>query len=428
MKSAMLVTVGVGPTVADGIAFAIRSAHPNFVLFLVTAESESKTLPEVVSKAGIAEGEYACRRILGENDVERCALDCAEAIRHLVRREYAPEEIVADFTSGTKAMSAGLVAAGLEQEVGQLSYVHGERGESGRVVSGTERSERLKPNRLMARRDLRRAIDLFNTLRYDTCIDVLQGATRRTALPQIREQAGALKRLSEAYRAWDRFDHKTALDILVGLTGEPNLAEWGLKKQVERHKAFLYRLLKEKYTQDRAVDLWNNAERRAGEGRFDDATARLYRLLEYIAQVKLCREHRGLETGNLDVNNLPEGLREAYGKPSGRSGRVELGLVEAYGLLRDLEDPVGGRFMEDFEASDGPKGVLGLRNNSILAHGFGPVGEPGYGRACALVRRYLDVAFEGWGKKATEAEFPNLKIFIGASDHQRCAGGHRDRP
>ena len=410
MKRAMLVTVGVGPTVADGIAFAIRSAHPDFVLFLVTGESESRTLPGVVEKAGLGEGEYACRRILGENDVERCALDCAEAVQHLVRRKYAPEEIVADFTSGTKAMSAGLVAAGLEQEVGLLSYVHGKRGEGGRVMSGTERSESLAPNWLLARLDLRRAVDLFNAFRYDTCIDVLEGATRRTALPQIQEQAEALEGLAGAYRAWDRFDHKTALDILVGLTGAPNLAEWGLKKRVERHKAFLYRLLGENYTQDRAVDLWNNAERRAGEGRFDDATARLYRLLEYIVQVRLYREHGGLETGGLDVGKLPEGLRETYDKPSGRTRRVELGLVEAYGLLRDLGDPVGVRFMEDFETSDGAKGVLGLRNNSILAHGFGPVGESGYGRACALVRRYMDEAFKGWDRLASEAGFPNLRM------------------
>ena len=62
------------------------------------------------------------------------------------------------------------------------------------------------------------------------------------------------------------------------------------------------------------MDLWNSAEKRKAEGRFDDAIARLYRLMEYIAQVQLFNNHRGLETRDLDVKLLPESLRPQYKK------------------------------------------------------------------------------------------------------------------
>lgn len=408
MKRAMLVTVGVGPTVSDGIAFSIRQAWPDFVLFLTTVESEVKTLAEVLKKTGLEEGAYECWPTSDENDIERCALDYAKAVRRLIRKGYDRRDIVADFTSGTKAMSAGLVAAGLEADIEMLSYVYGER-DAGRVVSGTERLMALSPTRLMSRRDFRKAVELFNDLRYDACLEVLEDVSGRTDLPELQAHAGLLRGLAEAYRAWDRFDYGLAMERLDGLTGNSLLPPWGLKRLLERHKVFLYRVMDERFLLERAVDLWNSAERRAGEGRFDDAVARLYRLLEYVAQVQLYQEYGGLETGKLEVEKLPERLQESYGRHRGRVGQVELGLVEAYALLRDLGDQVGKQFMEDFEGSGEAKAVLGLRNNSVLAHGFGPVNREGFDRAAGLVRRYLDGAFKGWEKMAKDAVFPRLK-------------------
>ena len=48
MKLAMLVTVGVGSTVSDGIAFAIRHRRPDFVMFLTTLQSEELTIPNLL--------------------------------------------------------------------------------------------------------------------------------------------------------------------------------------------------------------------------------------------------------------------------------------------------------------------------------------------------------------------------------------------
>ena len=82
---------------------------------------------------------------------------------------------------------------------------------------------------------------------------------------------------------------------LDGLKGNVHLSEWGLKRRLERHKGSFISVKNSDYGVERATDLWNSAERRKAEGRFD-AVARLYRLIEYIAQVRLFRDHNGLKT------------------------------------------------------------------------------------------------------------------------------------
>ena len=413
MKQAMLITVGVGETVADPISISIQEARPDFVLFLVTEQSKGKTLPQVLAKTGLDEGNYECWDTTNENDVEKCVIDYTEAIQYLLSKGYSPEEVVADFTSGTKVMSAALVAAGLEKEVQSLRYIHGERGEGGRVISGTERSGTLRPKRLMARRDLLRAVELFNTFRFDACLEVLEIVFTRTEVQETNHRAEVLMELARGYRAWDQFDHEQAMERLKGLSKETLLGKWGLKRRVEEHKAFLHPLLQEKYSLQRAVDLWNNSERRAGEGRLDDAVARIYRLLEYIAQIRLYKDYGGLETGDIDIEKLPEHLREAYEPCRSQEGKIELGLVQAYGLLQKLEDPVGKQFMAERCCRSGEVNkVLGMRNDSILAHGFRPVGERGYKRGIGVARRYLDAAFGNWEAQARKAAFPKLDLQV----------------
>lgn len=412
MKKAMLITVGIGKDgdVANGIAFAIRQGNPDFVLFIGTEKSLQVTLPLVFQQIELAEGQHESRTTANEDDVDRSAAEYIGYIREVKRKGYTSKEIVVDFTSGTKAMSAALVMAALAEEVGSISYVTGERGDGGRVISGTERLNALEPNLMLADGKLRRAADLFNTYQYRGCLAILDDL-KHVQKPEVVERVGLLSGLSEAYQAWDRFDHRTAMARLDGLTGHALLPAWGLKRKVEAHKAFLYRITdanRGDYGVERAADLLNNADRRAEEGKFDDAVARLYRLLEYAGQVKLYRDHGGLITENLDLSRLPDALREKYG-PRKTEGKVQIGLKESFRLLADLGDPLGQRFVREWAARDGEiKRVLDLRNRSILAHGFGPVGDHVYPSGASLARKYLDEVFPDWRDRAKEAEFPRI--------------------
>ena len=413
MSQAMLVTVGVGSTVegstvSDGIAYAIRSKQPDFVMFLTTLQSEERTVPNLSQTLNLSSEEYQCRRVQDENDVEKCTLDFIAAIQDLKKRGFNPKDIVADFTSGTKAMSAALVTAGLEEALRELSYIAGERGEGGRVVSGTERAISLAPNRLRVRRIMEQAITEFNAVRFDTSLAMLNQIKELIRLQSVLQTVDTLRALALGYCAWDQFDYKLALSELDGLTGNALLPEWGLKSKLERHKRFLHRVKNSDYGVERATDLWNSAERRKVEGRFDDAVARLYRLIEYIAQVRLFCDHNGLKTGDLDISLLPESLRASYKEKAGRSGKIELGLYESYKLLKVLDNDLGHLFITKYDETEELKKVLGLRNQSILAHGFGPLSQNGCETAQASVRSLMDQAFQNWEGTARESDFPQL--------------------
>ena len=404
MTCAMLITVGVGPTVADGIRFSISKNRPHFVLFLVTKESKTKTLGDVVNDL-LAEDTYACFEIRDENDVEQCALDFAAAIEDLQKRGFALKDMVADFTSGTKAMSAGLVFAGVASEVGSLSYVHGQR-EEGRVVSGSERLTVLEPKKLAVRREIAQVVEQFNALRFDTCLEVTNQVRLQLQLKQVQICVDVIQILAKSYRAWDRFDFSNAAKLLGEVSGSALLGEWKIKGRIAKHNGYLRRMVDEPYCAERAVELWNSAQRRAGEEKFDDAMARLYRLIEYVAQLRLHRDHGGIETGDLDMMKLPEALRAKYEKEERFAGKIEVGLKKSYRLLAQLGDSVGTWFDTRFETD--LKKVLGMRNQSILAHGFAPVSKESYRHANDCVHNLMGVAFPKWEETAKVLAFPEL--------------------
>ena len=411
MRKAMAITVGTGRTVAHGITCAIQSQSPTFVLFIGTEESIKKTLPTVLENTGLEENQYEVRTTSYPNDVQRASLECVDHIKWLTQMGYTSKEIVVDFTSGTKAMSTGLVVAALTMEVARVSYVQGERDENGRVISGTERVTSLEPNRLVVKKRMDWAIQFFNCYQFDGCLAVLSDVEGRIGAPDVVEQLTLLTQLAKAYSAWDRFALKTAMEHFKGLEKYPLLPKWGLKKQVAQNNAALHQEVASDYNPFKAVDLMENAKRRAEESKFDDTGARLYRLIEYLAQVKLYSNHQRLLTGDLDITKLPDELRSKYEPLRNSKGKIELGLAKSYELLDDLGDPLGRHFMQNYKLpKNGVKVALGMRNASILAHGFGPIGEEGYNRFLRTIKDYLDYTFDDWQRLAENVRFPKIRI------------------
>ena len=130
----------------------------------------------------------------------------------------------------------------------------------------------------------------------------------------------------------------------------------------------------------RLWDLWLNAERRAGQGRYDDAVARLYRLLEWTAQWLL--EQKGVCTSDLAPEQIPPGLEI----PPNRDGKRQAWLVVAWELVANH---VGGAAAE-FDAAERNRmrNHLLVRNSSILAHGERPINQKDWD------------AFSGWIEQA----------------------------
>lgn len=402
MPKAMIITVGMGRGVENAIASSIRSGNPEFVCFLATEES----LPTIEKVKQILQenlAEYQVFELKDENDLEESYLRAKEAINHLKKKKYHLSDISTDFTSGTKPMSTGVVLGATSFEIPLLNYVAGrERNENGRVETGTERTMSFRPNIVLQDAKKKLFVRLFNKYQYDSAKEVL------SSIQPPDEETNFLIILTSAYSYWDKFDFQNAFQKLEELDDPTFLLKWQIN--VKKNKEILYQERNEHYSPARAADLLQNVKRRAEEGKYEDAVARLYRLLEFLAQYKLYNNHNQIETSSLDLGKIPKNLREKYEKKKGEKDEIKLSLYESFELLSDLEDSLGKEFITEFNEDEEIKKILGMRNNSILAHGFTPVDEENYQDFVKIASKYAGSTITNLEDLEKKAKFPKLGL------------------
>jgi hypothetical protein len=96
-----------------------------------------------------------------EDDADQCFEHFDRVIEGLLADGFAAEEIVVDFTRGTKAMSAALVLAAVRHGIPRLRYIaSASRDARGLVIPGTEELRETSTARATARRiiDLARGL------------------------------------------------------------------------------------------------------------------------------------------------------------------------------------------------------------------------------------------------------------------------------
>jgi CRISPR-associated protein (TIGR02710 family) len=366
VSKALLATVGTGSGVEEAIAFSIREANPEMVVFLTTPQS-SVTAEKVVRLLGEIPASQQRLMVTDAENVEICYRTAVEAIRNLRGRGYGPAAITCDFTSGTKAMTAGLALAALAEGCSVLSYVGGSRGVDGRVVKGSETLLRLRPVRIWLDRYRQQFIDFFNRYQFGASLEILKGMKALTGDPEVLAEIEQLRLLTLGYDAWDKFDHTRAQEHFA--SGRlADLARWRI--DWEANRGFLARACRARseFGDEVLCDLFLNAIRRREEGKYDDAVARLYRLIEMQAQATL--KSNGIDTADVDPGRLPGAVRSAYeARRSPESGKIVLGLQEDYRVLAVMGDPLG----QCFAGNARLRNLLTVRNLSILAHGRDPV-------------------------------------------------------
>ncbi|WP_129678158.1 TIGR02710 family CRISPR-associated CARF protein [Candidatus Chloroploca sp. Khr17] len=345
----------------------------------VIAPRQSKA--SLVAQAGLAPGRYEVVQV--EPDDLNDAYGTLRTVFADLRQRFPQDDLVADYTGGTKTMSAALMLAALERGDCSLSLMTGQRSDLQRVDDGTELATAVDARSWRVQRSLALAEELFDRFDYAAAQRSLEGVVRDVGLtPLLRASVQRRVQLCRGFDTWDRFDHAGAFTLLqsfaqaLGPTWQALLALTGRGKTTGFAPVF---------------DLLQNAERRAAAShhRFDDAVARLYRAIELLAQVQLERRHE-LRSGDLDVAKLPEALRPTY-EMRRHEGKVRLGLQDSYALLVALNDPLGVAFTR----VQGPlANALLSRNQSILAHGLTPITEREYRSLAEHVETLLMVAAE----------------------------------
>jgi len=412
MPTILVVTVGGS---CQPVITAINDYEPQYVYFVVSegtrgskptvdaagapckGRTPAEDGPSIVAQTGLADSQYAIRPVNDPDSLQECYAVIQGVLREAV--ENNPNcRYVADYTGGTKTMSVALAMAALEADW-ELSLVKGARTDLVKVVDGTEVAGLVNSWEVRARQRMEEARRLFNDHHYaaaETLLgSILQTGAVSTGLQTtLREWIG----LARGLDAWDRFDHARAMAILTPY-----------QSRIVPNYIFLKQILgtdKRATGYEAAFDLLRNAERRARQGRYDDAVARLYRATEMFAQIRLRQRMPSLNSSNLDVALLPEPLRDRY-EPlqDSEDGKIRLGLRQDFELLAALGDPAGIAYQA---VSKNLLNGLSARNNSILAHGEQPLTAADYRAFADLIVSLFEGACKQLKVTINAPQFPEL--------------------
>ena len=412
LKRALIITVGTGTRhdvdIVRPLTKTVRDSRPDYTVFVATQDSREHG-KRIAAILGLDSSAYSIEIVEQFDDVESVFIEMSKIIRQVVSRGYSPEDIQVDFTSGTKAMSAGAVLAAIYQNCASLKYITGER-ERGVVKDGTERFVSLCPHAVFAVYEIKTAIELVKKLRFQPAIELLDNINPKLLAPEDIELLASVKAVAQAYDFWDRFEH-------IKFTGSIKKVKWRfpelqifqvgdpVRETVHRIGETL-KAEKAVINEDVLLDLFNNAERRAMEGRYDDAVARLYRLTEMLAQYVLNSRYQ-IDTGNVDIKKTPTEMHkrlEAH-RDTSDGNKVKIGLRVSYELLEAWGEKIGKKYGENNRI----KHLLNERNNSLLAHGNKPVTHGLYLKLKQEVVDLVKVEIDDLEARARNLNFPWIR-------------------
>lgn len=363
--SVLIVTVGGSPA---PVKHAIQQNDATHVVFVCSGGRRSSvdTAREVVRELELPEERYSIRRAENPDDLAD-VLACCRELDTLLANRFAGHSVIANYTGGTKSMSAGLVLHGFRQgwklqvqEGERQNMVKLEHGDFGFISDLSEvhaDQAETESQALAERGDFDGAAELL-----ERALPRLRGDVR------TRLRAAATRWRLEA--ALERFDLEAADRYKESLHPPEARGEYG---QLIGSARSCLQVLGGESDRYRSLDtfaplrlLLDGARAAAKRARYDEAIARLYRASELLAQIQLMRKFR-LRTSAVPIDELPDTWRDDVKL---HDGVAKLGLRDAYRLLRERGDALGQHY--------GPRGQpledwCGYRNQSVLAHGFEPV-------------------------------------------------------
>lgn len=398
MRRILMVTVGGSH---QPIVRSIQQNAPDYTCFLCSADDgknkgshnqvlgqgnvcssrfglERPDLPNIVTQTQLTPDAYEVRQVADCDHLSECYLAAYQWIEQM-HRQHPDATILVDYTGGTKSMTAGLAAAALDDGQCEIQLVSGVRQDLVKVVDQTEfvRPVRVWDAQLARRfRLARTALDRYD---YAGAVGVLEDAAARFASPTTMGKVQRWLSLSRGFDAWDRFDHAIAQRLL-----QP------YRKYVVPYALVLDRIVDGKGDGFECVeDLLQNAGRRAAQQRYDDAVGRFYRALEMTVQVWL-KTRYDLETGNVDLEKVPEAHRVSLAKYADDKGILKTPLLASWDLAAAFpDDPLGQHF-------HGQRNRLlnfsTVRNASLFAHGSRPITPGDYREHAGFVDDFIRTA------------------------------------
>lgn len=377
MIKAMIISVGGTPA---PIIKSIGEYGPEFISFLASQDTCDKVLEIKNGIRNIFHSGIDSKITLADdvNDLYHCFEKAEEAVGRVISGGYTKDEVIVDYTGGTKNMSVALALAAVTYGF-LFSYVGGEERTKegvGIVVNGQEKIYKsINPWDFLAIEERKKIALLFNSGQFKAVKTLIDGLSARST--KYKSLFRKLGFIVDGFYNWDMFKHKEAMERFKRGRALEELIEVddrGIKSfavDVKKLLEFLWRLIEMSDNGKRAcnellLDLFANAERRFEEGKTDDAILRLYRLVEMAAQHILI-ERYAIDTSDVGPEQIPAPLRDEYIKTYKKDGKIKIPQNAAYRLLESLGDEAGIRFRKNENRF---LDIQSSRNNSYLAHGF----------------------------------------------------------
>ncbi len=444
----MIISVG---TSYEPIVLSLSLLIPEKILFLYTAKSES-ILNKIIKYTDLSPDKYE-KSIVNEVD----PLDIYKEIKQIYIKWNKPEKIYIDFTGGTKAMSASVALAGAMIDV-QLIYI----GSDDYLVDFRKPnpgSENLiyveNPIAVFGDMEIEKAFELMEKYNYSGAIEKLEMLKENIPEPEIRQQLNFVYLLAKSYEGWDALDFPRAYEYMDQLKKE-------LDRDVRTHKRFLLMdyldviniqkeileklqcipglindkknveiLKRSKLMHSLMFTMYQNAQIRERQEKYDMATLLFYRLLEMIEQRRLAKYN--LYVSNADYSAIavnstwcPETINmsnvekvewlkkevniiktEIFKKEYFGNLQDQISLLEGFIILNALKDPL----VKDTGYLKKMRSMVYLRNNSIFAHGLGPVAKHDYIKFRDFVIdsfvRFCEIERISFDERARQVEYLN---------------------
>jgi CRISPR-associated protein (TIGR02710 family) len=409
-RKALLISVGGTP---NPIAYSINHYQPAKVIFFASPDSRKQVEQQIRPLVAQLWEDAEIITTPDPQDLTVCLRVLAEELpKKLDVLQLAFDEVLVDYTGGTKTMSAAVVLATIDKPV-VYNYVGGQvrnKDGLGTVLDGSE-AVLITPNPwdVLATELKRRMARQFNQARFAEAMLTAELAASKVT-PTLKPLFTAFQDLFEGYFRWSLFDYNRAVGCLrkghshlkemIPLLGDAALLRFNAEVAADAQRLDQIKTAFQPLQQNQRVapeaaralvqDLIVNAVRAVRLGsRADDGVARLYSAVEKLAKLALLE--RGINNSAAQAQQIPESLRAVYVAryQDEEGGLLRFGLDASYRLLDALGDPLGRHYLaREKELS----GVLDVRNNSLMVHGWAPVQEVTFNKMLDITLSFIETS------------------------------------
>ena len=416
----LIVSVG---TSYEPIVLNISLLTPKKVMFLYTEKSVA-TLDKSAGYCGLKPSQYE-KCLVNEID----PTDIYQKIKEAYLEWGSPDGIHIDFTGGTKAMSAAAALAGAMIGAVMIYVASDDYLVDFRKPNpGSENLTYIdNPLSVFGDIEIGKAFDLYAQQDFAGATERLEILKESMPDPVLRQELCFDYLISKVYEAWDALDFGKAADNMSDLMYQLErdgrrykqhplkrnavilkeqasyLEQMGRIPELVQKKAQTEILQNTEIIIPLMLTMNMNAKTRESQQKYDMATLLTYRLLEMIEQRRLSKynlfvsdmkyeeihphKQRNAEILGLSGKDRAEWLRaEVYAiRQELFKGRVSeylpnpVSLLDGFIILAALSDPIFKPDKRDRIALlKQMRSKVYLRNNSIFAHGLGPVPKGDY--------------------------------------------------